>query len=40
MARATAGTTSDIDLLLVKDDDVPDELWDAQLAKLADDISK
>ncbi len=40
MARATAGTTGDIDLLLVKDDDVPDELWDAQLAKLADDISK
>jgi predicted nucleotidyltransferase len=40
MARATAGTSSDIDLLLVKDDDVPNEQWDAQLAELADDVSK
>ena len=40
MARATAGTSSDIDLLLVKEDDVPDEHWEDQVAKLADDLSK
>jgi predicted nucleotidyltransferase len=40
MARATASTSSDIDLFLVKDDDVPNEQWDAQLAELADDVSK
>lgn len=40
MARATAGTSSNIDLLLIKDDDVPNEQWDAQLEELADDVSK
>ena len=35
MARATAGASSDIDLLLVKGDDVPDEKWEAQVAELA-----
>ena len=40
MARATAGTGSDVDLLLVKEDDVPDEKWEAQVAELAQDISK
>jgi predicted nucleotidyltransferase len=40
MARATAGSRSDIDLLLVKDDDAPDEQWDTQLEELARDISK
>lgn len=40
MARATAGASSDIDLLLVKDDDVPNGEWDAQLEELADDVSR
>ena len=40
MARATAATSSDIDLLLVKDDDVPDDQWEAQVAELADDVSR
>ena len=39
MARATAGTSSDIDLLLVKGDDVPEEKWDAQVGELAHGIS-
>ena len=39
-ARGTAGTKSDIDLLLVREDDVPDEQWDTQVADLARDLSK
>jgi predicted nucleotidyltransferase len=40
MAEGTAGADSDIDLLLVRPDDVPDDEWDAQVADLALDISK
>jgi predicted nucleotidyltransferase len=40
MAEGTAGTRSDVDLFLVRPDDVPDDEWDAQVAELASDISK
>lgn len=40
MARRTATTSSDVDLLLVRPDEVPDDEWDAQVAALASDISK
>ena len=40
MARAKAGPDSDIDLLLIKDDVGPDEQWEAQVAELANDVSK
>jgi predicted nucleotidyltransferase len=40
MARATAGTASDIDLVLIKNDVGPDDQWEAQVAELANDVSK
>jgi predicted nucleotidyltransferase len=39
MAEGTAGTGSDVDLLLVRTDDVSDDEWEAQVAELALDIS-
>ncbi len=40
MARGTAATSSDVDLLLVRPDEVADDEWDARVAELASDISK
>ncbi|NNM97247.1 MAG: nucleotidyltransferase domain-containing protein [Candidatus Dormibacteraeota bacterium] len=40
MARGTATTSSDVDLLLVRPDEVADDEWDTQVAELASDISK
>ncbi len=40
MARGTATTSSDVDLLLVRPDGVADDEWDAQVAALASAISK
>ncbi len=40
MARGTAGPASDVDLLLVRPDAVPDEDWGAQVADLVSDVSK
>lgn len=39
MARGSASTSSDVDLMLVRPDDVPDEEWEAQVASLAEAIS-
>ncbi len=40
MAEGTAGVGSDVDLLLVRPDDSPDDEWDAQVADLTVNISK
>lgn len=40
MARGMATTSSDVDLLLVRPDEVADDEWDTQVAELASDISK
>jgi predicted nucleotidyltransferase len=40
MAQGTAGAASDVDLLLVRSDDAPEDEWDAQVAELASSISK
>ncbi len=40
MERGTATTSSDVDLLLVRPDEVADNEWDTQVVELAADISK
>jgi predicted nucleotidyltransferase len=39
-ARGTMTEASDVDLLLVRADDSPDDIWDAQVAELAADVSR
>ena len=39
-ARGTMTEDSDLDILLIRDDDTPTDLWEEQVAELAADVSK